>query len=117
AGSDLHLHDRRDGDRDHETGLTSSGSWPGSATADGAAIASRLRAARAASASSSGLTQNSSVQITSSDRIGTATNSPTKPNSWPTITTPSAITAGWRRTVCAITSGIVTLLSICWTIT
>ena len=36
---------------------------------------------RRASDSSTGLTQNSSTAITISDRIGTATNRPTKPNS------------------------------------
>ena len=66
-------------------------------------------------ASSSGFTHSSSTRITNADRIGTATNRPTKPKSWPTRTTPIAISAGWSLTRCAITSGMIMLLSICWT--
>ena len=50
-----------------------------------------------------------------SERIGTATNRPTNPNSWPTTTTPIAITAGCSRTRWAMMIGIVTLLSSCCT--
>ena len=72
---------------------------------------------RSRSVSSIGLTQNSSTVITSSDRIGTATKSPTKPNSCPTTTTPMAITAGCSFTVWAMTNGMITLPSTCWTAT
>ena len=50
-----------------------------------------------------------------SDRIGTATNRPTKPNSRPTTTTPMAIIAGCMRTRWDMITGMVTLLSSCWT--
>ena len=49
--------------------------------------------------------------------IGTATNRPTIPNRLPTTTTPIAISAGCRRVVRDITSGMITLLSICCTST
>jgi hypothetical protein len=51
------------------------------------------------------------------EMIGTATISPTKPSSCPTITTPISTTAGCRLTARDITSGITTLPSICWTST
>jgi hypothetical protein len=65
---------------------------------------------------SNGRIHSSSARITAAEISGTATNSPIRPKSWETTTTPMAISAGCSLTARAITSGTITLPSICCTI-